>query len=323
MSAKTTKRNMTILRQLCELIPTHVVPTLARERGVTTRKYSAWSHTVTQIYVHLFRVVGLNDACDSLGLNTSNLRAIRGATPPKRNTLSHANNTRDSGMAKDLYWKMLEVLQAAQPSFAQGGNRKRGYLKRFKTVIHAVDSTTIQLVANCMPWAAHRRRKAAAKCHMNLNLSSMLPRYAIVDAAKAADAKRAWQVCAWLKAGEIVVFDLAYLAYDHLYELHERGVFWVTRAKKNSKFKVVKKLKTTRNSRVRRDELVVLRDKKSHKNYPEIFRRVEVLVEINGEEKVMVFLTNNTEWSAWTVAELYRARWEIEVFFKELKQTPN
>lgn len=321
MTAKTTKKNMTIFRQVCELIPTHLVSQLAREHKIKSRDYSPWSHVVTHLYVHLFRVVGLNDACDSLGMNSTKLRAIRGATPPKRNTLSNANTKRDSDMAKALYWRMLEVLQKTQPSFAQGGKRQRGYLKRFKTVIHAVDSTTIQLVANCMPWAEHRRRKAAAKCHMNLNLSSMLPHYAVVDTAKEADAKRAWNVCAWLRKGEIVVFDRAYLAYDHLYDLTQRGVFWVTRAKKNSRFKVLRRLKTTRNSNVIRDEIVELKAKTTRKNYPETFRRVEVRVEIDGKQTVMVFLTNNIEWSAWSVAELYRARWEIEVFFKELKQT--
>ena len=104
-------------------------------------------------------------------------------------------------------------------------------------MIHWVDSTTLQLVANCMDWAKHRRRKAAAKCHLRLNLQSFLPRFAIVDTARHSDAKKAWEVCAGLLAGEIVIFDRAYLDLLHLFELFRLGVFWVTRAKEGMQFK--------------------------------------------------------------------------------------
>lgn len=321
MPAKTTNKNMTILRQMCELIPTHLVPKLANAHGVSFQTYTPWSHVVTHIYCHLFRAVGLNDVCDAMGLFISKLRSIRGAAAPRRNTLSTANSRRSSGMAKDLYWSMLELLQKADPSFTRHGGRRRGFIKRFRKAIHAVDSTTIELVANCMPWAQHRRRKAAAKCHMNLNLATMLPRYAVVGSAKDADAKRAPEICAPLRAGEIVVFDKAYLAFEHLRELHERGVFWVNRTKTNTRLKVIKVIKGAKNPRVLKDEWVRLTSPKSEESYPETLRRVTVQVVLDGEEKVMEFLTNNLEWSPWTVAELYRARWEIEVFFKELKQT--
>lgn len=102
MPAKTTSKNMTILGQMCELIPTHLVPKLANNHDVAFQTYTPWSHVVTHIYCHMFRAVGLNDACDALGLFTSKLRAIRGAVAPRRNTLSTANSRRSSGMAKDL-----------------------------------------------------------------------------------------------------------------------------------------------------------------------------------------------------------------------------
>lgn len=160
---------MTLVRQTCEPIPSHIVPKVAREYEIDARKFSPWSHTVAHIYGQLTHAVGLNDICDGLDLNSSELRAIRGATAPRRNTFPHANRIRDPRMAEDLYWRMIEYLPTVAPSF---GARKirSGYLRRFNTAIHAVDSTTIQLVANSMDWAKHRRRKAAAKCHMNLDL---------------------------------------------------------------------------------------------------------------------------------------------------------
>ena len=320
MPAKSTRGKMTLARQTCELIPSHMVPKLARKYKIDARKFSPWSHTTAHIYGQLTHAVGLNDICDGLELNNSGLRAIRGATPPKRNTFSHANRTRDSRMAEGLYWQMVEYLPTVAASF--GARRIRsGYLRRFNTAIHAVDSTTIQLVANCMDWAKHRRRKAAAKCHMNLNLHTMLPRYAVVDTAKFHDSKKAWEVCAVLQDGEIAVFDKAYLDFVHLDDLDERGVFWVSRAKDNMQYRTVEKLDTTTHPSVLRDEIIELSGVRTKKRYDKILRLVEAIIEVDGKPVKMRFLTNNFKWSAWTVAELYRARWEIEVFFKEVKQT--
>jgi len=319
MPARTTRSNMTMAKQICELIPPHLVPKLARSFEIDTRKFSAWSQVTAHISGQVTHAVGLNDICDSLALNSSSLRAIRGATPPKRNTFSHANRTRDSRMAEALYWQMIDYLPTVVPSFGMGKVRN-GYLRRFKTAIHAVDSTTIHLVANCMDWAKHRRRKAAAKCHMNLNLQSMLPRYAVVDTAKIMDHQKAREACGVLKDGEIVVFDKAYMDFDHLNDLDERGVCWVSRSKRNLNYRVVESMRPTHH-RILKDQLIELADYTTKKKYTKQFRLVEALVEIDGKEQVMTFITNNLIWSTWSVAELYRARWEIEVFFKEVKQT--
>lgn len=319
MPAKSTRGKMTVAKQICELIPPHLVPKLAREHGVQARAFSPWSHVVAHISGQVTHAVGLNDICDALNLNRSPLRSIRGATPPKRNTFSHANRTRDSRMAEALYWHMVDHLSALTPSFGTGKIRS-GYLRRFKTAIHAVDSTTIHLVANCMDWAKHRRRKAAAKCHMNLNLQSMLPRYAVVDTARIMDHQKAREVCGVLQDGEIVVFDKAYVDFDHLNDLDERGVCWVSRSKKNMKYRVVEE-RTPTHERVLQDQVVELADWYTKKKYIKRFRLVVARVEIDGREQVMSFMTNNLIWSAWSVAELYRARWEIEIFFKEIKQT--
>jgi len=223
-------------------------------------------------------------------------------------------------MAEALYWSMVEYLPTVVPSF--GARRVRnGYLRRFSAAIYAVDSTTIHLVANCMDWAKHRRRKAAAKCHMNLNLQTMLPRYAVVDTAKVPDSRKAREVCGVLQDGEIVVFDKAYVDFVHLNDLDGRGVCWVSRAKENMKYRTVQQLSTTTHRKVISDEVIELADYDTKKKYRKRFRLVVARVEVDGKELTMRFITNNLVWSAWTVSELYRARWEIEVFFKEVKQT--
>jgi len=312
----------TIVKQLCNLIPGHLVSNLAKQYGVDakSRTFKPWSHVVSLVFAQVTHAIGLNDVCDALRMNAPALRTIRGATPPSRNNLSHANRVRDCKMAEALYWGTMEHLMNQTPAFAKGKVR-RGYLRRFRKVIHAIDSTTIQLVANCMDWAKHRRRKAAAKCHLRLNLQSFLPQCAIIDTAKFHDSRKARGLCAGLQEGEIVVFDKAYVDFEHLFELTERGVWWVSRAKDNMRYRVVKRLRNTRHARILREEIIELEVFRSQRAYPKRLRRVVALVEVEGKDIEMVFVTNNFSWSAWTVSELYRCRWDIEVFFKEIKQT--
>jgi hypothetical protein len=183
-----------------------------------------------------------------------------------------------------------------------------------------VDSTTIQLVARCLDWAKHRRRKAAAKCHVRLNLQTFLPRFALVDTAGEHDNLRAHELCAGVQTGEIVLFDRAYMDFAHLADLSMREVFWVTRAKENLQFRVVRRLQSGPEGNLLRDDVIQLTGV-AGQAYPFELRRVVALVEVDGELREMVFLTNNFAWSAQTVCDLYRCRWSIEVFFKELKQT--
>jgi len=310
-----------VLRQICNLIPAHLVPKLARETGVDkkARTFSPWSHVVSLIYAQLTHAIGLNDICDGLRLHNGLLVTLRAATPPSRNNLSHANKERDASLAEKIFWSVLGHLQTLQPGFARG-NRGRGIARRFRRVIHVVDSTTIQLVASCMDWAKHRRRKAAAKCHLRLDLHSFLPRFAIVDTARENDGKRSRELCAGIRAGEIVVFDKAYLDFAHLFDLLGRGVFWVTRAKENMAYEVVATLPAP-GAHILRDELIVLSSAVAAKDYPEVLRRITALVEVDGRKQEMVFLTNNMDWSPASVADLYRCRWAIEAFFKQIKQT--
>jgi hypothetical protein len=184
-----------------------------------------------------------------------------------------------------------------------------------------VDSTVIQLVANCMSWAKHRRRKAAAKLHVRLNLQSLLPQCAIVKTAAEHDNTRAIEVCAGLQEGEIVIFDKAYVWFAHLWQLAQRGVFWVSRPKDNLDYRVKRRRIRKPQGKVLRDEEIVLRGPKSKQLYPGVLRRVVLLITLDGVEQEMAFLTNNLTWSAQTIGDLYRCRWEIEKFFRQIKQT--
>ena len=276
---------------------------------------------MSMLFAQLTHAIGLNDVCDALRLHSGPLSALRGATAPSRNNLSHANKRRDAALAERLFWTVLKHLQKHSPGFA-AGRRGKGLARRFRRVIHVVDSSTIALIASCIDWAQHRRRKAAAKLHVRLDLHSLLPRFVLIESAKAADSIRAAEVCAGVKPGEIVIFDRAYVDFIHLGVLNADGVFWVTRNKESLCFWVVKKLPKATDKRILSDELVVLKNKDSRANYPEAMRRVRALVEIDGKEREMEFLTkqikqslqlcdflgnsaNAVRWQVWTALLLY------------------
>ena len=260
---KPTKSKFSILRQICNLIPNHLIPKLARETGVEeeARTFKPWSHVLTLLYAQLTHSLGLNDVCDALRLHSGPFSAIRGATAPKRNTLSNANRERNPLMAEQLFWQSLEHLQ------------------------------------------------------------SFLPRFALVDTARHSDARKAWELCAGMLAGEIVIFDKAYLDLLHLFDLFKRGVNWVTRAKEGMQFRVVRRYQRGRIGNILRDDLVQMKSSASRRLYPAWLRRVVARVEVDGKWREMTFLSDNLEWSAQTIVDLYRCRWDIEVFFKEIKQT--
>jgi len=319
MPVKSAGGQRAIFRQVCELIPSHLVPKLARKHGVQSRDITPWSHVVSLLYAQFTHAIGLNDIVDALRANRAAMAAIRGAEPPSRNGLSHANKTRDSKMAEELFWTMLEYFQTLRSGF--GGARFRRLPRRFKRSVYAMDSTTIKLFANCMDWAKHRRRKAAAKLHLRLDLESFLPAFAVVDSAKGHDSTKAHELCAGLKSGEIAVFDMAYIAYAHLFDLTGRGVFWVSRVKENMKLRCVTRQLKKPSGRIQRDDIVRVENPGKRQEYPEHLRRIVAIVEVKGEDREMTFFTNNFEWAASSLCDLYRARWNIETFFKQIKQT--
>ena len=316
--SRPTRSQHTAFRQLCNLIPRHTIPVLAREYKIDARGFSETSHILALIYGHASHALSLNEICDALAVHEAEFVRTRNATAPARNTFSNANRTRDPAVAETLYWQMLEHLQTICPRFTEYG-KHAGFIFRLKRDIFAMDSTTLQLTLASIDWARHRRRKAAAKCHMRLNIGTFLPTFAVVEDAAHHDSMRADVLCAGMVAGDVLLADRAYVDLDFLAGLDVRGIFFVLRSKCNMLFKTVKRLPAK--GQILRDELVRPDGVKTALAYPGLLRRVTALVEVDGVEREMTFITNNTGWSARTIAELYRARWTIELFFKELKQT--
>jgi hypothetical protein len=316
------RHSVTVLAQLFKLIPRNLIPKLAREYGVSkrARRFTPTSHVLALMHAQLSHAISLNDVCDCLANHRGALSSMREAVVPSRNALSHANRLRNAEMAEGLFWSVSDELKRMCPEFALQGRRYCGVPRRFKRAINVVDSTTIKLMANCLDWARHRRRKAAAKMHLRLDLHSFLPEFVLVKSAGTNDLVQSYEACAGLRAGEIVVFDKAYVGYEHLHSLSERGVFWVTRAKEKTQYEVVGQHSEPK-GQIIRDLRIRLTDPKTSRKHPEALRLVEAIVEIDQESRQMVFLTNNMQWAPSSICDLYGSRWGIEVFFKEIKQT--
>lgn len=357
------KNNMSVLAQISSWIPDRIADNLAKKYKIQTRSFSPFSHVLAMVYAHLAHSLSLNDLCDDLRNHAGTLSQIRSCTPPSRNGLSHANRTRNADMAEELFWAVYESLTKRHPEFLTSSRNYPGLPQRFrKSTIRAVDSTTISLAANNICWAKHTKQKAAAKMHTALNMRSFLPNYVIVKSAKDSDPKTAWELCADMKSGEVVVFDKAYVDFKHLGKLNSRGVFWVTRAKENMVYGVMgqhvsgksaaslvdaqtedaeierkrtltgspevmgqhvsgKRKYRRKKCRIVSDERIELAGAQTKKHYKHPLRLITAKVKVKGKLTEMKFLTNNLDWSPFSVCQLYQCRWGIEVFFKEIKQT--
>lgn len=307
------------MRQIVQRIPRWLIEKTANAHGVDARKFSATSHFVMLILGHLSHASCLTEICDDADLNRRKLSLVRNATPGKRNTFSHANRTRPAEVAEEVYWETARHLGEVSPDFIPP-KRVRGFLSRFRDRgISAIDSTVIRLALSCIASYPYRSKKAAAKMHARLPIGSFIPSVVRIEAGKPHDSTMADEITKDMKGGDILLADRAYVDFLFLHNLTARDVFWVLRQKVNMLYEVVERKEAS--GSIISDEVVRLTATNTAEKYPQTFRRIQAIVEINGEKRAMTFLTNNTKWAASTICELYRARWEIEVFFKELKQT--
>lgn len=315
------RRSLPVFAQIVHLIPPGLIESLSATCGIKARTFS-YAHQVYSLLLgQLSGAWSLNEICDGEEVHRKKLFRIRGLLPACRNTFSHANRTRDPVVAETLFWRVCATLQHSASDFFR--QRPKGKLARFRMRrLFAVDSSTLQLTLKAIDWAQHRRRKAAAKLHMMCNVATRLPAFALVTKAKIADCRMMTALCEHLRAGDVAIFDRAYNDFGALARLAAKSVFFVVREKERMQYRVVRRSrKGSLPSTVIGDERIRLTGVRTSKTYAEELRRICARVEVDGKMREMVFLTNNMDWAPMTIAELYRARWQVELLFKELKQT--
>jgi putative transposase len=238
--------------------------------------------------------------------------------PVRRSTLSDANEVRPLGILEDCYKYLLGKVTMLAP------HRKKGF--RFHGEVLAIDSSVIQLCLSLSPWARYLHGHGGVKLHTAIDIANDLPQFAVITEARASDLSvvdnygryhgllKEWDE---LRAGSTAVFDKAYMGYNYLDQLNKRGVYFVTRAKANCRFKVVESREVDRTRGLRCDQTVYANTRFGRKYHGKL-RRVSYRDVETGNH--YVFLTNRFDLAAKTICDLYKARWKVEVFFKTLKQ---
>lgn len=274
----------------------------AAERAA--KGFDCWTQFVAMLFCQLGRAHSLREICSGLASVEGKLNHLGVGAAPRRSTLSYANAHRPAALFEDLFHQVLARCQAL------AGRRPF----RFKHKLYSMDATVIELCASIFDWARYRQAKGAIKLHMLLDHDGHLPCFALMTEGRRHEINvaRAME----FPADSIIVFDRGYLDFQWMGSLDDRGVFFVTRAKDNTAWVGEGAMPAPQkrpDPRVLGDRLVSLPGAPGR-----LWRRIEWLDEASGQ--TLVFLTNNLKLSAVTVAQIYRQRWQIELFFKALKQ---
>ena len=273
---------------------------------------NSWTHLMTMLFCHLSKSQSIREITNGLVSITGNLNhiGIQGKCPSK-SSLSYINAHRDWQMFREYYFKLLE-------DFQQKGHFKRKKFKEIRRKIYLLDSTIISVCLKVFDWAKYKQEKGAIKLHAMLDYDGCLPRYVYMTEGKRADVKHAQYMLMPRKS--VIVSDRGYQDFKMLYKWKKEDIIFVMMLKKSIKYEQVKELSLPedKDEQILKDELIKLSDEDTKELYPENLRRV-----VNYDKKqdrVIEVITNNFSWTASTIAELYKQRWMIEIFFKELKQ---
>src|ERR1019366_7249756 len=250
----------------------------------------------------------LRDIEVTLGANASKLYAMGLRHSVHRSTLADANDSRD--------WRIWSDLAALLIRRARKLYRDENLGLDLTNTVYALDSTTIDLCLSLFDWAPFRSTKSAVKMHTLLDLRGSIPAFIHVSDGKMGDVNVLDMLA--VEAGAIYVMDRGYLDFARLFKLHQAGAFFVTRAKRGMNARRVYSTKTDRSSGVICDQVIALNGFYVSKIYPEHLRRIRFKDPESG--KTLVFLTNNTSLPSLTIAALYKSRWQVELFFKWIKQ---
>ena len=305
-------KTASLFSQLLQHIPRHQFESLVKKHRAEhgAKGFKCWTQLVGMLFCHLAAADSLREICDGLACCLGKLSHLGVAKAPKRSTLSYANRNRPAALFEDVFHGALATFRG------QGimGGRKKSF--RFKNKLLSLDSTTISLCLELFPWAEFRRAKGGVKVHVLLDHDDYMPSFALITNAKTADVKAAR--AARLNPGSIVAMDRAYNDFALFGRWCSAGVHFVTRMKSRTCYEVVETRELPKNRPILADEIIRLTSAKGRKDCPELLRRIVVWDPEN--EREIVLLTNHLDFGATTISAIYKERWQIEIFFKTLKQ---
>ncbi len=302
----------TIMSELLRIFPRYEFEKLEKQHkgNYYTKYFTGWQQLIVLLFAQVGGKDSLREIETSLHVHQAKWYHL-GLKGVKRSTLSDAMSKRSHEIFEGVFYKLLEKCRSVTPK----------HKFRFKNPLFSLDSTVIDLCLSIFPWASFRKRKGAIKLHYLYDHSGSLPTFMVMTDGKHHDirvAREEKKLDFALLPDSILSIDKAYLDYNWLWDLNDRGVCFVTRAKANIKCDVTGQHKPIKHKQVVRDDLVRLKGYYSKRKYPDELR----IVGYNDPEtgKYYEFLTNNFALAAKTIADIYKSRWQIELFFKWIKQ---
>lgn len=300
-------RVSSIFSQLLQLFPRMEFERAVQETKAErhARGFTCWGQFVAMMFCQMGQARTLREICGGLAASEGKLKHLGVPQAPNKSTLAYANAHRPW----QLYQKVFEQLFSRCQQVA--GPQRRF---RFRNPLMSIDGTLIELCSSMFDWAKWQGAKGAAKLHLVLDHDGYLPRFAVITEGKASEVKVARDF--HFEPGTIVVFDRGYVDYKWYHRLTEAGVFFVTRLRHDAHYKVIESRAIPQHRSIRKDEVI---DLGSHWYKQKArYRRIEVWVE--ERQEIMVLLTNHPTFGSTTIAQIYHERWQIEVFFRYLKQ---
>jgi len=296
----------TIFHQMLKLIPRHHFGKLETEHGTgrKARSFTRWSQLVHLLSMQLTARVSLRDGVSSLKARIKSLYHL-GVKPVARSTFADANHQRPASFFEALFGLMYRRCQPLAPK----------HKFKFKNKLFSLDATVVSLCLTLFPWAAFRRTKGGIKLHTLLDHDGYLPAFVAVSPAREPDIKKARSLS--LPKGSIVVEDLGYTDYAWYAQLTAQKIFFVTRQKRNARYEVLERRKVNYNQGLLSDQTIRLTGAKAQE-CPVPLRRITYCDAATGRR--YVFLTNHFKLAAKTIADIYKERWQIEIFFRFIKQ---
>ena len=296
----------TILAQLLTLISRHEFESLAKQHheGQKLRKMTRWGQFVAMFVGQLSGRRSLRDIIANLGAQQHKLYHA-GVGEVSRTSLARVNESQPYTLYESLFTRLLGKCRNHSPK----------HKFRFKNPLFSMDASTIELSLSIFPWAEFRKKKGAIKLHVGLDHSGLMPAFMSVTEGKCHDIQAARGID--LPTGSIIAVDRGYNDYEWFNDLNNKGIFFVTRLKKNARFKVVARRTVNKKDGLTSDQEIKLTSQKGGL-YEGQLRRVGYICTETG--KHYFFLTNNMKLSAKTIAAIYKERWQIELFFKWIKQ---
>ena len=307
-------KSTNLFAQIIDLADRDAFRGIVRKHGGDrcAKGFTCWDQLVSMLFCQLGKAQSLREICGGLASCMGKLNHLGLHEGPRRTTLAYANEHRSWKIYEAMFYHLL-----GQAKTYNWGKRKF----RFKNKLYIMDATSIELCLSMFDWAHFRRAKGAVKLHMILDHDGYLPTFAHITEGKVHEVRVARGVMAEdfpFPAGSIVVLDKGYTDYDLFNRWCQAGVIFVTRMKDNVPYDVIRRRKRPKHSNVLRDEEIEYNTYRGQERCPQELRRIEVWDEEN--QQTLVFLTNHLSFAATTIAAIYKDRWQIENFFKAIKQ---